>query len=138
MIPFAKNPHFVGRQKEIQKLEDLFSAPDGPRKLAITGLGGVGKTQIALELAYRIRDREPECSIFWIPCTSYEAVEQACISIAQMVGLQDVEPAEVKQQLQAYFSQTNEKWILILNNANNMDMWIKGSPTAPPLKKMIP
>ncbi|KAB8213257.1 putative kinesin light chain [Aspergillus novoparasiticus] len=138
MIPFARNPHFVGRQEEILKIEDAVSVPDGPRKLAITGLGGVGKTQIALELAYRMRDREPECSIFWIPCTSYEAVEQACMSIAQMVGLHNVEPSEVKERLQAYFSQTDEKWILILDNADEMGMWTKGSPTAPPLKMIIP
>ncbi|KAL3483807.1 putative kinesin light chain [Aspergillus germanicus] len=138
MIPFAKNPHFVGRQKEIQKLENLITMPDGPRKLAITGLGGVGKTQIALELAYHMRDREPECLVFWIPCTSYEAVEQACMSIAPLVGLQGVEPAEVKERLQTYFSQTDEKWILIFDNADEAEMWTKGSSTAPPLKNIIP
>ncbi|KAL4860414.1 hypothetical protein BDV12DRAFT_191719 [Aspergillus spectabilis] len=138
MIPFARNPHFVGRQEEIQKLEDLITMPDGPRKLAVTGLGGVGKTQIALELAYRIRDREPDCSIFWISCTSYEAVEQAFMIIAQVVGLHGVEPAEVKERLQTYFSQTNEKWILIFDNADESEMWTKGSPIAPPLKDIIP
>ncbi|QSS58082.1 hypothetical protein I7I51_07504 [Histoplasma capsulatum] len=138
MIPFAKNPHFVGRQEETQKLEDLITVPDGPRKLAITGLGGVGKTQIALELAYRMRDREPECSIFWIPCTSYEAVEQAFMTIAQVVGLHDVEPVEVKEHLKTYFDQTDKKWILIFDNADDMDMWIKGNPPAPPLKNIIP
>ncbi|KAL2810437.1 putative kinesin light chain [Aspergillus granulosus] len=138
MIPFARNPYFVGRQDEIQQLEDLISMPNGPKKLAITGLGGVGKTQIALELAYRIRDRQPECLIFWVPCTSYEAVEQACMTIARLVGIQGVEPAEVKERLRTYFSQTNEKWILIFDNADKMDMWFKGNPTAPPLKSIIP
>ncbi|KAL4737696.1 hypothetical protein BDV11DRAFT_171685 [Aspergillus similis] len=138
MIPFARNPHFVGRQEEIQKIEDSITVPHGPRKLAITGLGGVGKTQIALELAYRMRDREPECSIFWIPCTSYEAFEQACMSIAQMVGLNGIAPAEVKEQVQSYFSQTNKKWIFIFDNADETEMWIRGSPTTPPLKNIIP
>ncbi|KAL6231675.1 hypothetical protein BDW75DRAFT_36773 [Aspergillus navahoensis] len=138
MIPFARNPHFVGRQEEIQRIENLINVPDGPRKLAITGLGGVGKTQIALELAYLMRDREPECSIFWIPCTSYEAVEQSCMSIAQLVGLHDVEPANVKERVQSYFSQTDEKWIIILDNADEFDMWIKGSLITPPLKDIIP
>ena len=101
MVPFGRNPRFVGRQDEIHKLEDLISMPDGAKKLAITGLGGVGKTQIALELAYRMRDREPGCSIFWIPCTSNEAVEQAYIAIAQMVGIQDVKPAEMKERIKA-------------------------------------
>jgi tetratricopeptide (TPR) repeat protein len=138
MIPFERNLRFVGRQDEIQKLEDLISVPDGEKKLAITGLGGVGKTQIALELAYRMRDREPECSIFWIPCTSYEAIEQAYMSIAQMVGLHDVEPAEVKERLRTYFSQTKEKWLLIFDNADEMNMWIKGNSPTPPLKNIIP
>jgi Cdc6-like AAA superfamily ATPase len=138
MIPFERNPHFMGRQEEIQKIENLITMPDGPRKLAITGLGGVGKTQIALELAYRMRDREPGCLIFWIPCTSYEAVEQAFMSIAQVVGLQDVEPAEVKERLRTYFSQSSKKWILIFDNADEINMWLKGKPAVLPLKNIIP
>jgi nucleoside phosphorylase len=56
MVPLGRNPRFVGRQNEIARLEELITMKDGPRKVAITGLGGVGKTQVALELAYRIRD----------------------------------------------------------------------------------
>jgi len=37
------------------------------QRTAIVGLGGVGKTQIALEIAYRIRDKYPDCAIFWVP-----------------------------------------------------------------------
>jgi tetratricopeptide (TPR) repeat protein len=138
MIPLARNPHFVGRQEEIHKIEDLISVPDGLKKLAITGLGGVGKTQIALELAYRMRDREPECSIFWIPCTSYEAVEQACMAIAHMVGIQDVKPAGVKELLKAYFSQIDNEWLLIFDNADDTDMWMKNSSTASALREFLP
>ncbi|KAL4998871.1 hypothetical protein BDV10DRAFT_184773 [Aspergillus recurvatus] len=138
MIPFERNLRFVGRQDEIQRLEDLISMPDGAKKLAITGLGGVGKTQVALELAYRMRDREPKCSIFWIPCTSYEAVEQACLTIAKMVGIQDIKQREVKECLKAYFSQSDEKWLLIFDNADNMEMWTEGSNNSPPLKDLLP
>ena len=138
MVPFARNPQFVGRQEEIQKIENLISMSNGPRKVAITGLGGIGKTQIALELAYRMREREPDCSIFWIPCASYEAVEQACMNIAQIVWIKNVQPAEVKERLKTYFSQTYNNWILIFDDADQMNMWTKGNPTAPPLKNIIP
>jgi CO dehydrogenase nickel-insertion accessory protein CooC1 len=61
----------------------MISSKDWTRKVAILGLGGVGKTQIALELAYRTRENNPECSVFWIPSTSMEAVEKAFVGISE-------------------------------------------------------
>ncbi|KAL4974490.1 P-loop containing nucleoside triphosphate hydrolase protein [Aspergillus desertorum] len=136
-IPFGRNPRFVGRQKEISELEDMITMPDGAKKLAITGLGGVGKTQIALELAYRMRDREPDCSIFWIPCTSYEAVEQVCMAIAEVVGIRDAKPAEVKQRLKNYLSKNDKRWLLIFDNADDTEMWTKGSNNTPPVRDFL-
>ncbi|GES60074.1 putative kinesin light chain [Aspergillus terreus] len=138
MVPFGRNRRFVGRQDEIHKMEELISMPNGPRNLAITGLGGIGKTQIALELAYHMHDREAEVSIFWIPCTSHEAIDQACMTIAQKVGIHDVKPEEAKDRLKAHFSQRGGKWILIYDNADDMDMWIRGSSTSLPLKDFLP
>jgi nucleoside-triphosphatase THEP1 len=44
-------------------------------KVAITGLGGVGKTQMVLELAYRARKSYPDCSILWLPATNAESLQ---------------------------------------------------------------
>lgn len=96
MVPFRKNPQFVGRHNEIDKLEQWITQQNGPSKIAVCGLGGVRKTQVALELAYRIRERDSECSIFWVPCFSYESVEQAYTSIAQALGIENIKPAETK------------------------------------------
>ncbi|GIK01229.1 hypothetical protein Aspvir_005261 [Aspergillus viridinutans] len=124
MVPFRKNSRFVGREEEISKIEGLIMQQDSPGRIAICGLGGVGKTQIALELAYRMRNRDPECLILWISCTSYESVEQAYMSIALKLGITDPKPAEVKQQLKAYLSQENTaRWLLIFDNADDMEMW---------------
>ncbi|KAL2848926.1 hypothetical protein BJY01DRAFT_246150 [Aspergillus pseudoustus] len=138
MIPFQRNLRFVGRQSEIRHLEDLITMPDGPKKVAIAGLGGVGKTQIALELAYRMRDREQECSIFWVPCTSYEAVEQAFLTIAEKVEIKGVKPANVKERLVSYLGETNKKWLLIFDNADDREMWTEGSSDQPPLSDFVP
>ncbi|KAL4889182.1 hypothetical protein BDV59DRAFT_210483 [Aspergillus ambiguus] len=138
MIPFGRNSRFVGRQPELQTLDELIFMSDGPKKLAITGLGGMGKTQVALELAYRMRDKDAECSIFWIPCTNYEAVEQECMKIAKTIGIRDINPAHAKEHIQAHFSQTIEKWLLIFDNADDVDMWNKGSSTTPALKDFLP
>jgi nucleoside phosphorylase/tetratricopeptide (TPR) repeat protein len=138
-MPFARNPRFVGRRQEIEYLDKLIISAIGPTKVAVHGLGGVEKTQIALEFAYRMREKFPECSIFWIPCTSYETVEQAYLDIASVIGMPSIEPAKVKEQVMAHLSQDSSgPWLLIFDNADDIEMWIKGSDTAPPLKSFLP
>jgi nucleoside phosphorylase/tetratricopeptide (TPR) repeat protein len=139
MVSLARNPKFVGREDEITKLEELITIQDGPRRIAITGLGGVGKTQVALELAHRIRDRDKECSIFWVPCTSHAMIEQTFLYIAQKLGLHDVNPAEVKEQVKIYLSSKRAgKWLLVFDNADDAEMWFASIHTAPPLEDSLP
>ena len=88
MVPFERNPRFLGRHNEVMRSEQKVLSENRVRKMAITGLGGVGKTQIALELAYQIRNKIPECSIFWIPSTNIEMIEQEYMSIGEHLGLQ--------------------------------------------------
>jgi hypothetical protein len=117
----------VGRQLQLDKLETTLFAKDPPPKLAITGLGGVGKTQVVLELAYRIRDKYPECSIFWIPATTTESLQQAYLDVGQKLGIPGLqeEQADVKKLVQDYLSQESAgQWLLIFDNADDMDMWI--------------
>ncbi|EED11810.1 kinesin light chain, putative [Talaromyces stipitatus ATCC 10500] len=139
MVSLPRNPKFVGREDEITKLEELITMQDRPKRIAITGLGGVGKTQVALELAYRIRDRNKECSIFWIPCTSHAMIDQTFLHIAQKLRLRDVNPAEVKEQVKIYLSSERAgKWLLVFDNADDTKMWLAASHIAPPLEDFLP
>ncbi|KAL4769413.1 nucleoside phosphorylase domain-containing protein [Aspergillus nidulans var. acristatus] len=139
VVSLPRNPRFVGRQDEIMKLEALLAVQDGPRRVAITGLGGVGKTQVALEVAYRIRFQDTECSVFWIPCTSHAMVEQAFLNIAQKLGLLDVEPADVKEQVKIYLSSERaERWLLVFDNADDTEMWLEANDTTPALEDFLP
>lgn len=45
------------------------------KKLAVVGLGGTGKMQIALQFAYLVKETWLECSIFWVPALSFESFE---------------------------------------------------------------
>ncbi|KAK6832647.1 hypothetical protein RU639_003908 [Aspergillus parasiticus] len=139
VVSLARNPRFVGRQDEIAQLGELLTMQDGPKRIAITGLGGIGKTQVALEVAYRIRDRDRECSVFWVPCTSHGMIEQTFVNIAQTVGLYDVNPAEVKEQIKLYLScERAGKWLLIFDNADDSEMWLTGNGITPALEDFLP
>ncbi|KAL6229422.1 hypothetical protein BDW75DRAFT_245754 [Aspergillus navahoensis] len=139
VVPFRKNLGFVDREEEIAKLEELFGKVNGPSKIAICGLGGVGKTQIALELAYRVRERDSTCSVFWVPCTSSASVEQAYMGIAQALGIQEIKPADAKECVKTHLSQlTGRKWLLIFDNADDMSMWVGGSAGATEMANILP
>ena len=139
MVPFRKNPQFVGREEEITKMEGWIMQQDGPGKVALCGLGGVGKTQIALEIAYCMRDREPDRSIFWVTCTSYENVEQGYMSIASKLGMTGIKPAEVKEAVKAYLSQDSAgKWLLLFDNADDVEMWSKDNKNESVLTDFLP
>jgi GTPase SAR1 family protein len=74
IMPFERNSCFTGRESELTKLEKLLYTEGEPKKIAVIGLGGAGKTSLIVELAYRIRKDHEECSIFWIPVTNFESL----------------------------------------------------------------
>ena len=95
--------------------------------MAITGLGGVGKTQLALELVYRTREKYKNCSIIWIPATDMESLQQAYMHVAQQLGIPgwDEEKVDVKRLVQGYLSKESAgQWLLVFDNADDIDMWI--------------
>src|SRR2546421_12004189 len=65
IVPFQRNPQFVGRTSEIKQIDTLLASETRCERVAITGLGGVGKTQIALEFVHQLRESQPDCSVFW-------------------------------------------------------------------------
>ncbi|KAF2004693.1 FabD/lysophospholipase-like protein [Amniculicola lignicola CBS 123094] len=126
-IPFAQNERFVGRGEQLEQLRSGFFNTRKRRKIAITGLGGIGKTQVALQFAYQIRDEAPDCSIFWIPAISREGLEQTYTTIVQALQIPGWEDkkADSKALLQRHLSQKSAgRWLLIFDNADDIDMWL--------------
>jgi hypothetical protein len=74
IVPFERNICFTGREAELAKLQEAISETDQTVRVAITGLGGIGKTQLALELAHRTRAKDRICSVIRIPATNQESL----------------------------------------------------------------
>lgn len=96
-------------------------------RVAITGLGGIGKTQIAIELAYRTRRKYKNCSVIWIPAVNRKAIDQAYLDVAQQLNIAgwNDKDADVKRLVQLHLSKKSAgQWLLIFDNADDIDIWI--------------
>ncbi|RYP33540.1 hypothetical protein DL767_004715 [Monosporascus sp. MG133] len=128
VVPFGRNERFVGRESMLQQL--LERIPPGTNKddcqrTAIEGLGGVGKTQIALEAAFRLRDKHPRCSVFWAPAVDAVTFENAYREIGRAVGAAgiDEDRADVKALVKAALSgEKAGRWLLVVDNADDTNL----------------
>ena len=76
-LPVAQNQRFFGRGDILRRIEEHLTPDDTSSRLAsiaIHGLGGVGKTQIALAYAYQKLDTVD--AVFWISAEDEYTVEQ--------------------------------------------------------------
>src|SRR4051794_39105190 len=80
-VPNRRVDCFVGRKDVLQRIEEGSISDVGPRIFVLRGLGGQGKTQIALEYCLRAKNRDVQ-AIFWVDSTSEESVKKSFQTIA--------------------------------------------------------
>jgi GTPase SAR1 family protein len=75
-------------------------------RLAIYGLGGCGKTALALQLAYRIREQEPAHSILWVSALGQESFEQAYQEIGKLLCILGIEDNKSNVKIEQFVEET--------------------------------
>ena len=134
IVPFERNPRFTGRESQLTNLEAMLSVRSQTTKIAIYGLGGVGKTQLAIEFVHRVRTEDENVSVIWIPATNMESLEQSYRDVAQQLGISESEDhkTDVKKLVQQYLSKESaSQWVLVFDNADDIDMWTSKSKRGP-------
>ncbi|KAL6812533.1 hypothetical protein J3E69DRAFT_376335 [Trichoderma sp. SZMC 28015] len=124
IVPFGRNKDFVGRESILDQLLNMIppnADEDDCQRTVISGLGGVGKTQIALEAAFLVRKRYPNCHVFWVPAINTNTFENAYREIGRELNIQIIEndKADIKSLVKATLSQISDNWLLIIDNADD-------------------
>jgi hypothetical protein len=123
---------FVPREAEKKKLEEFFfcnSSTENRRKaFVLHGLGGIGKTQLAVDFA-RV-NQSKFSAIFWLDGSSEKSVKQSFVSMAQRLQREDptaitvydgtiTEVAVAVQECFQWLSlPSNQDWLLIFDNVD--------------------
>ncbi|KAM0480365.1 hypothetical protein ACHAPX_004196 [Trichoderma viride] len=96
--------------------------------VALSGLDGIGKSQLALEFAYRAAAESPQVWVFWIYAHTLEHIEEGFRRIAECIRLptQNLPWGEVYQLVCDWLhDEQNGQWILILDGADDPNVWYK-------------
>lgn len=125
----AYERHFIGREDELAQLQEWLS-PSKERQnvVAISGLGGMGKTQLSLHFARQHYQRYS--AVIWLNASNEVTLKAAYVSLAQRIRRHnrqhEAEQSEVIEQLKEeqaiqlvrqWLSQAkNKTWLLMFDN----------------------
>jgi tetratricopeptide (TPR) repeat protein len=134
-VPYVRNPYFTGRDEILDRLHQLL-APAGQNDVAklpraaltqpqaIKGLGGIGKTQIAVEYAYRCRDLNDYTHTLWVNAATEETIISSFMGIAELLPSFSVKNETDQQKLvedvKRWLEQCEQPWLLIFDNADDL------------------
>lgn len=124
MVPYERNHQFFGRQDILNKIKERLHSQTPKRfnhRVALYGMGGIGKTQCALEYTYANRGAYER--VYWI-----SAVDQSCLlsgyeKIAKHAGLstkiQSPSPSDIAQAVLTWLAR-ERSWLIVIDNLDNV------------------
>ncbi|MDG4837416.1 FxSxx-COOH system tetratricopeptide repeat protein [Micromonospora sp. WMMD967] len=119
-----RNARFTGREDDLARLRSQLQSGGSAVVLpvALQGMGGVGKTQVALEYVHRFKAAYDV--VWWIVADPPQFVDTALADLASRLGILagPTLPDTVRSVLQVLGrGEPYERWLVVLDNAEELD-----------------
>ncbi|KAL2829596.1 hypothetical protein BJY01DRAFT_254948 [Aspergillus pseudoustus] len=123
MIPFARNPAFVDRAPVMSQLRERIFPIGNASRIALFGLGGIGKSQIAIEFAHEICTQY-QASVFWVSASSIDRFREGFTAIFEKhVASGADEDCDKLTRVKDWLEQEHRDWVLIIDNADETSLF---------------
>lgn len=127
----SRNAGFTGRDLLLEELRDRFTQAGGaPPKQVLVGLGGVGKTQVALEYAHRFR--ESYDAVWWIHTAEPSVIAAELAALAPELGIAHSDTAGTARSVLRALRRgiPHRNWLLVFDSAGAPPSTIDWLPSA--------
>ena len=123
IVPYQKNEHFTGRRGLLARLCEKLcvSVPKQyNHRVALHGLGGVGKTQLALEYVYTHKSLHHR--VYWISGVDQSSLLSGYLEIGKRTGCidiwADIGPSDMAKSVISWLNK-QESWLLVIDNIDD-------------------
>ncbi|USP74607.1 hypothetical protein yc1106_01881 [Curvularia clavata] len=121
-VPFAPDPDLVDRPAIAAWVRNKCAGPGA--RAALVGLGGVGKSQLALQYAHSVRDAAPQTFVFWVHASTQARFEEAYRDIAnqlQLLGRNDPKANVLRLVYDWLRDEANGRWVMVVDNVDDVE-----------------
>ena len=118
----SRNVNFTGRAAELERLSGNLFSGQSPHVQVISGMGGIGKTELATEYIHRNIDTYE--IIWWIRAEHQDRVRDALVKLGQRLELRQATTDSARDRTVAAVLETLQSgayssWLLVFDNAAN-------------------
>ena len=118
----SRNRCFCGRDRELEAIvAQLKNTPNGCIHSAICGLGGVGKTSLAVEFLWR-NDKEYPGGIFWICGENNNLFQRTVGEMARQIGTFENDFDKSLSRTLDWLGKRDDLWCLVVDNLDELEM----------------
>ncbi|RGP69012.1 kinesin light chain 3 [Fusarium sporotrichioides] len=122
MMPFTPDPDFVHRPTLEKWMHGQYNKPN--QRMALVGMGGFGKSQLAIQFAHHVYTNKSGTSVFWVHGNSKASFQESYHALADFLALPRRHEPEVNVlALVRDWLQRDDihPWLMIVDNADDFN-----------------